>query len=177
MSHTSRLNDPERGQSSLDNDTRISEAKQLIKGQRTMVLATCGSGCAAWAAPVYFVYCDGAFWFFSSPRSRHILQAGSSTVAAAIYADTGEWEQIVGIQMSGRIKPVAKQVTRIVIMGRYFLKFPFARAFFSRADSKAAGNDPPDLAGRVELYKFIPIAMEYTNNRLGFGRSWPIDPI
>ena len=49
-------------------------ALELIGDQSTLTLATADAS-GPWSAPVYFVFIDGRFYFFSSPESRHIQQA------------------------------------------------------------------------------------------------------
>ena len=75
-------------------------ARELIDAQSTMALATARND-AAWAAPVYYVFYSGGFYFFSAPDSRHILEAADSGHAAAtiypllvaIYAMYGEGDK------------------------------------------------------------------------------------
>jgi uncharacterized protein YhbP (UPF0306 family) len=148
------------------------EAKTLVTRQRTLVLATCISG-SAWSTPVYYVYSPPGFCFFSSPRSRHVAQAQANpSAAAAISSDGEQWEQIQGIQMSGKIAQVTRKLHIIRITGSFLIKFPFARSFLE--NSTAPGRIGLNISERVCLYAFIPEQIFYTNNRFGFGRRFAV---
>ena len=67
-----------------------------------MTLAT-ASHHIAWAAPVYYVSKGSHFYFFSNPKSRHILETlASGQAAATIYEESSQWQALKGIQMSGK---------------------------------------------------------------------------
>jgi uncharacterized protein YhbP (UPF0306 family) len=148
-------------------------ACSLINTQRTMVLAT--EDCSApWATPVYFVYSEPGFYFFSSPNARHIQQAGpGKAVAAAIFADSNQWEDIQGLQMSGSLREVNKRTEQLRSIARFLFKFPFAKPFLQPEDAKGRGI--PNVSDRVRLYAFTPKESYYMNNRLGFGKRFPVD--
>ncbi len=148
------------------------EALSLIGRQRTMVLATTKAN-LSWAAPVYYVYSRGGFYFFSSPGSRHIADALAGEMSAAtIFRDSDQWEQIQGLQMSGRVDEVRKRSRQLSITGRYILKFPFAKPFLQTDDKvKTALN----VSAKVRLYVFIPQAVFYLNNRHGFGQRLAVN--
>lgn len=158
-----------RKQATTDYNT---EALTLIRAQRTMVLATAFPG-EPWAAPVYYVYHAPGFYFFSSPRSRHIEHGlGAESAAASIFADSERWDEIQGIQMSGTIALIRNYSKQLKIGARFILKFPFAEPFLKtgpKEDHPEAG-EPPRVGDRVHLYAFIPKAVYYVNNRLGFGK-------
>jgi len=152
-------------------DTYSTEAKALIQSQRAMVLAT-SSGTEPWTAPVYYVHIKPGFYFFSSPKSRHIEEGlAPATVSAAIFADSDQWEKIQGLQMSGTIKSVTKKSEQLKVVARFLLKFPFARPFLQ---SDRPNKDQPQVGDRVRLYVFEPQQAFYLNNRLGFGRRLPV---
>ena len=58
-------------------------ALDLVNSVSTMTVATCGRD-TAWAAPVYYVYQNGVFFFFSKPDSRHIQEALAAGSASAV---------------------------------------------------------------------------------------------
>lgn len=154
----------------LDAEARAAEALALIRKQHTMVIATVATG-EPWAAPVYYVYSAPYFYFFSSPRSRHIENSLIiESVAAAIFADSSQWEEIQGLQMSGNIKPVTKKTEQLRIGARFILKFPFAEAFLQFGRKDNANDAAPRVGDRVQLYAFIPKTIYFVNNRLGFGK-------
>lgn len=171
----------------MDNDPRAESAPvdkagaaahpaavgELIRSRRTMVLATCAHG-APWAAPVYYVYSDPGFYFFSSPVSRHIEQSLSTgTASAAVFADSDRWEQIQGLQMEGTITKVGSRAERLKIAARFLIKFPLARSFIEAGGPRI--ENAPYVGDRVQLYVFIPESAYYLDNRTGFGKRMPVD--
>ncbi|RJQ70836.1 MAG: hypothetical protein C4519_19705 [Desulfobacteraceae bacterium] len=148
-------------------------AQALIRRARTLVLSTSAAG-APWAAPVYYVYVNPGFFFFSSPRARHIEQGISAgTAAAAIFADSERWEEIQGLQMSGTVSAVRKRSEQLKVVARFLLKFPFARPFLESEPSRKQNR--PHVGDRVQLYVFVPRETYYLNNRLGFGQRVLVD--
>jgi uncharacterized protein len=142
-------------------------ATDLIDSQSTMTLAT-AAGDRAWAAPVYYVFFEAAFYFFSVPESRHIEEASASMqAAAAIHPSVASWKDIRGIQMSGSIRRVRPGLKALNAVRAYVDKYPFTKEFF----------DPGlelDLAGfgrrfRVRLYRFDPALVYYLDNGIRFG--------
>ncbi len=152
------------------------EALKLIRTCRSMVLATSHEN-VPWAAPVYFVYNEPGFYFFSSPSARHIVQSMDNEVSVAIFSDSARWEQIQGLQMLGRVEIVKNKAKLIKIGARFVLKFPFAEPFLASGRRKAdsnSGNLPPEIGDRVRLYGFYPTQIFYVNNRFGFGKRVPV---
>ncbi len=146
-----------------DDDTQ--SALTLIKNQKTMVLATCQQT-RPWSAPVYYVYVPPGFFFFSSRRSRHIRQAQPhQRIAAAIFCDDEQWQNIQGVQMTGHVQQIQASSDLMGITGRYLAKFPFARRFLSDGGKKIL-----DMRDNVRLYGFYPLEIHYVNNRMEFGR-------
>lgn len=121
-----------------------------------------------WAAPVYYVFHQNAFYFFSSPQSRHIRQASANdAVSAAIHPVADTWQGIRGIQMSGRIRNIRPGITDIPPVRAYLKKFPFTQEFFEPGQAL-------DLAGfaerfKVKFYRFEPDTVFYLDNRIRFG--------
>jgi uncharacterized protein YhbP (UPF0306 family) len=147
--------------------------RQLVETQRTLVLATADPD--PWAAPVYYVRHGDRLYFFSGPRSRHLKAAlGARHCAGAIYRDSDDWQDIEGLQMEGRVEPVATGPAALGAFRAYVGKFPTVRGFFAGA--------PLDLGAfkerfRSDLYAFVPRQVCYLNNRLGFSTrrsvQWP----
>ena len=142
-------------------------ATDLIYQQRTMTLATT-DGQGAWAAPVYYVCHKAAFFFFSDPQSRHILEtSGGRPAAAAIHANVDGWKEIHGIQMSGVIRQVPTGMAGAQALGAYMQRFPFTKEFFKPDQSI-------DLAAfakqfKTKFYRFDPDLVFYQDNRIRFG--------
>jgi len=139
----------------------------LINSVSTMTVATCGRD-TAWAAPVYYVYQNGMFFFFSNPDSRHIqeaLDAGSASVAIHAYADS--WQHIRGLQMSGIIKKGKIGLPIVNAVRAYLKKFPFTKDFF-KDDQQMDLNDF-FARFKVHLYSFEPDLVYYQDNQIRFG--------
>lgn len=142
-------------------------AMELIASQSTMTLGTAQKG-EAWAAPVYYVFHHGDFYFFSAPDSRHILEAvESGQAAAAIYPSVHSWKDIRGIQMSGCIGKVGVGLKAAQALRAYVKKYPFVKEFFD------PGQEPnlKDFGNRfrVWFYCFTPTLVYYLDNAIRFG--------
>lgn len=141
-------------------------AGRLATDQHTMTLAT-RSDADAWAAPVYYVFFKSAFYFLSSPDSRHITEAlENGQAAAAIYASGSTWQEIRGLQMTGSIDAVSGKIEAIQGLSEYLKKFPFTKDFFK--DNKLL--NPKRFWERfgVKLYRFQPSLVYYLDNRIRF---------
>ncbi len=145
-------------------------AQELIRDQRVMVLATCEPA-APWCAPVYFVYTEAGFCFFSSPRSEHIRHIEAvSAAAASIFSDSGQWRQIRGLQMRGTVHKVDKIGERLKVTARFIRKFPFTKDFLQGGPGAA-----PELSRRVKLYSFLPSEVYLVDNSTAFGQRIPLE--
>ena len=145
----------------------------LLEQTSAMTLAT-ASGNIAWSAPVYYVYQDSFFYFFSKPDSRHILESmAGGEAAASIHAYADSWQHIRGIQMSGRIMKASLGVKSVRAVRAYLKKFPFTADFFQ--------NDPDinleDFVKRfkVNFYYFKPEMIYYQDNQIRFGFREVVD--
>ena len=88
----------------IKGDQIVSRTLELINSRTTMTLATAKND-SAWAAPVYYAYRRGFFYFFSNPEARHIVEGLiTSQSSAAIHSSSKEWRDICGIQMAGKIR-------------------------------------------------------------------------
>lgn len=148
-------------------------ALALIQAGSTLTLATAGKS-GPWSAPVYYVYLDSGFYFFSSPQSRHIMQTmASGEAAASLFHQADSWQAIRGIQMKGKVDRVHSMGLSIKAVALYLTRFPFTRDFFA--------DDPnPDLDAffsrfKARLYAFTPAEVHYIDNRSGFGTRQRIE--
>jgi hypothetical protein len=142
-------------------------AKGLINEQSTMTLATC-KGSVAWAAPVYYVCLKSAFYFFSDPSSRHIVETlESGQAAGAIHGFAAGWQEIRGIQMTGRIGALTMGLESAEVISVYLKKFQFTKGLFSAG--AALNLDAFTTRFRVKLYKFDPTLVYYLDNSFRFG--------
>ena len=142
-------------------------ALSLIEEQHTMTLATSGAK-GPWAAPVYYIFLEPAFYFFSKPTSRHIEESlESRRASAAIFAHVFSWQEIRGLQMSGAVEAVSPGSSALRAIRSYLGKFPFTKNFFNP-------SEPIDLNAfsgrfRVRLYRFEPDLVYYLDNSIRFG--------
>ena len=141
-------------------------ARQLVAEQNTLTLATAKNE-TAWAAPVYYVFVKSAFYFLSSPDSRHITEAlGSHQASAAVHAAASTWKEIRGLQMTGEIRTLKPGLEAVQVLRAYLKKYPFTTDFFKE-------NVPLDLDGfakrfGVKLYGFVPSFVYYLDNQIRF---------
>ena len=143
------------------------KALDLIDRQSTMALAT-ARGDLAWAAPVYYVFHNKAFYFFSDPQSQHIREAlDSKQASAAIYPYADTWKGIKGIQMSGRIHPVGTGITAIKALRAYIAKYAFTKEFFEPGQVLDMENFVKRF--KVRLYRLEPDLIFYLDNQIKFG--------
>jgi uncharacterized protein len=114
------------------------------------------------------VFCQGGFYFFSSPDSRHVLESIESDQAAAtIYPFVSSWKDIRGIQMTGRIKKAGAGLKALQAVRAYIGKYPFTREFFDpgqELDLESFGD-----RFRVRFYRFQPDLVYYMDNKIRFG--------
>ncbi len=149
-------------------------ALALIESRRTLTLATAAPAPPGepWAAPVYYLYRDGRFHFFSSPRSRHVADAlASGRCAASIFRDGDDWREIEGLQMDGALEEIPVGPCALPVFADYVRRFPTVRTFFD-----SPGFDLEQFAAkfRSRLYAFTPSRVFYLNNAAGFGKRTEI---
>jgi uncharacterized protein YhbP (UPF0306 family) len=138
----------------------------LIQSESTLTLATAGPS-GPWSAPVYYVWVDDRFCFFSSPESRHIRQAiAAGKAAASLFHQADTWQDLRGIQLVGTVQRVQSVSLSLKAVATYLNRFPFTLDFFP-------GNAAPDANAffsrfKARLYALTPTNMFYTDNRFGF---------
>jgi uncharacterized protein YhbP (UPF0306 family) len=160
------MTDPQHLDRAMDNDG-TQAALALIRGGSTLTLAT-AAGNGPWSAPVYYVFLDGCFYFFSSPDSRHIREAAASGSAAASVFEAGDsWQTLKGLQMAGKIESVESAVRCLKVVTAYLQRYDFVRAFFTGRSSLTA--DDFFSRFRARLYAFLPEAVYFVDNRMGMG--------
>lgn len=146
----------------------------MIEAQSTLTLAT-AADTGPWSAPVYYLFLEGRFYFFSTTHSRHIKQAmgAGSRAAASLFDQAPSWQAIRGIQMSGMIEQIRSWPLSLKVIAAYLHRFPFTREFFP--DGSAPDPDMFFSRFRARLFAFTPIEVHYIDNRLGFGTRQQID--
>ncbi len=106
------------------------KAKHLINETRVMILAVSDKD-IPWSAPVYFVFHDNRFYFFSNENSRHIeYTKDQKIISASIFQDSDRMDQIFGFQMSGLLEKVSKKILYLTIVKKYVAKFSFLKQIF-----------------------------------------------
>jgi uncharacterized protein YhbP (UPF0306 family) len=117
-----------------------------------------------WAAAVFYVNDGTALYFLSSPNSRHCRNLQQDARAAAtIQADTGNWQEIKGVQMEGTVTllagPEEDRARRL-----YAEKFPLI------GDLAQAPAAIVAALARVRWYCLAPTRVFFIDNAAGFGR-------
>ena len=108
----------------------IEKIKHLIDETRVITLAVSDND-IPWSSPVYFVFHDNAFYFFSNENSRHIKYAqGDTEVSASIFQDSDKIDEIFGLQMSGKLEKISSPNLYFKIVKKYVAKFNFLRQAF-----------------------------------------------
>ncbi|WP_027358977.1 pyridoxamine 5'-phosphate oxidase family protein [Desulforegula conservatrix] len=146
----------------------IKDAEDFAEKCHIMTLATaCGND--PWAAPVYYIYYNNGFWFFSSENSRHIIDAekNSGVAAASVCGNPYDWSEIKGLQMKGKIRQTGITVESGIAYAKYIKNFVFVEKMLSGKQVK----DVSDLEAlfRVRWYVFVPDEVYYSDNSVSFG--------
>ena len=140
----------------------------LISSSHIMTIGTCGSA-GAWTAPVYYVFENPRFYFFSSPSSRHIKEALlNQQAAAAIHNNPTGWQDIKGVQMEGRICKEASLAEGAVAFKKYWEKFSFLPQLFG-FNYSLAGFQEFEAKFSLKWYYFVPDQLFFLDNSKGFG--------
>lgn len=147
----------------------------FITHHHVMTLAST-SPSGPWIAPVF--YAEQAdeqgrpqLAFVSSPASRHATElTADGRAAAAIHVDTTEWQQIRGLQLSGRVH-LLEGAERERARQRYAEKFPLIGA------PARAPEAIVRAFARIHWFAFVPERAFFTDNAVSFGRReelvWP----
>ena len=153
--------------SKQNNKSLITRAKKLIQKNQAMTLSTALNN-QAWAAPVFYVNSGDSFYFFSSPNARHIIEAlASGQAACTIYEEGASWQNLMGLQMSGKVLNVPAGVEASKAFFAYIKKFPLVKTFFS--DIKDIGFNDFSTRLHTKLYCFIPESVLFMDNSVHFG--------
>lgn len=157
-------------QNKVTDDALRSAARNFIDRHHVMTLAT-SNGSSAWSAPVYYYFRGQTFYFFSSEKSRHILEGvdhPGADIGASIFEDQPLFDKIKGIQMSGRIERAGRSVTELKAVTGYVKRFKLK-------------TGSPDILKFIEtqyhakLFCFIPDQILFLDNADGFGNRREIE--
>lgn len=138
------------------------DALAVVAACRVVTLATRGPE-GPWAAPVFYAPEGFDLVFVSSPRSRHAVHlAADPRCAAAIYPEPGDWRDIRGVQMAGRVEEL-NGPAKTAAIARYLRRFPFV-------DPRRAPEVVRTALERVAWYRFHAEEVHLVDDRRGFGR-------
>ncbi len=139
-----------------------------------MITLAVSKGGIPWKSPVYFVYWDHRFYFFSNKNSKHILQGlDKNQVAASIFNDSDQIDQIFGLQMGGVIELVSRPDHYLTVVKKYTHKFDFLKQAFG---SQIIENRDFFLEKfKSHLYKFNPENIFLSDNSNSTDKRKPID--
>jgi uncharacterized protein YhbP (UPF0306 family) len=140
----------------------------------TTVTLACSVRDEPWAADVYYARQNLDLIFFSSISSRHsTMLAENPRASATIHGDYRGWKEIKGLQMKGRVEPIATARQRARAMASYLKRYPFVSEFLS--DPISIGAGAAAKIAKVQVYVFRPEVILYVNNEEGFGKRWRLD--
>ncbi len=140
----------------------IEKSKHLINETRVMTLAVSEND-IPWSSPVYFVFHDNKFYFFSNENSKHIQYAKDlKIISASIFQDSDRMDEIFGFQMAGMLKKVSKTAVYLKIVKKYVAKFSFLKQVFG---SQIIENKDFFLEKfKSQLYCFCPETIFLSDN-------------
>ncbi len=145
----------------------------LVRKTRVMTLAVSKKD-VPWSAPVYFVFHDKRFYFFSNENSAHIKNAGDQKiVSASIFHDSDWMDRIFGFQMSGKVDPISNRALYLMVVNKYVAKFSFLRQIFGPGIVQNPGFFLEKF--KSGLYCFCPDKIFLSDNSRTMDRRVEID--
>jgi uncharacterized protein YhbP (UPF0306 family) len=153
--------------SNQNNENIITRVENLIQNNQTMTIATAINH-QAWATPVFYVNKGPCLYFFSSPNSRHIKEAlESGQAACTIFAQDAIWQNLMGLQMSGKVETISGSVEASKVILAYGKKFSLVKKLFSSIKNITLNDFSNKL--NAKLYCFIPESILFMDNSIHFG--------
>lgn len=138
-----------------------------------MTLAT-GHREGAWSAPVYYLFADRRFYFFSSPDSRHVKEGESRACGASIFRDDPCFQNLKGVQMAGTILSCNKGSQAVQAAWAFCRRHGLEMENPENPGSKDILN-MVSRAFHARLYRFEPDLIFYMDNGKGFGNRIRVD--
>lgn len=140
-----------------------------------MTLAT-QSQYSAWSAPVYYLFINQRFYFFSNPDSRHVKEGESKVCGASIFRDNPSFDNLKGIQMSGQIRTGGKGMEAVKAAWSFCRHHKVKMKGMEEQDSLS----PAILTAfasifHARLYLFEPDQVFYMDNTRGFGNRVQVE--
>lgn len=157
-------------------DMLLSEKiRVLIQETRVMTLAVSKKD-VPWSSPVYFVFYDNRFYFFSNDASAHIQNAeDKKTVSVSIFQDSDNMDMIFGLQMSGKVEKVSGTGLYVKVVKKYVNKFDFLYKIFGPEVIRNRNFFLEKFTS--SLYCFYPERILVSDNsRSTTGRNKELDP-
>ena len=133
---------------------------EFLQAQSTLALATAAlENGSPQVAPMFFVSDnDLHLYWISDPDSRHSANLKDwNDAAAAIYAQTWDWNGIKGVQIEGDAMPVSDNDERQRALDLYQAKFPFVTDRFA------------ELIKQSVIYVLRPRWIRWLDNARRFG--------
>ncbi len=145
-------------------------AVKLVASARVMTIATYSSGKGPWSAPVYYIFRNNFFYFFSKSKSRHISDTimqvenskACSMVSASIFSDSTCFHNIKGLQMAGEIVLIPKKKQAVAAAADYIKKFGINTG-------RQNGLKFIVQHFHATFYRFVPETVFFMNNYAEFG--------
>ena len=143
---------------------------KFLKKHNTLSLAT-ADGDRPWAASLFYATdAELNFYFVSDAMTRHCLDiAANKSVAATINEDFSDWNEIMGIQVTGNA--IAVPATDRERVERLFLtKFPAIGTLIERPRT----NEERIISERLkdaQFYKITTQWLRYIDNSRAFGHK------
>jgi uncharacterized protein YhbP (UPF0306 family) len=131
---------------------------ELLAAQSTLALATTSESGAPCIAPLFYISDQelNLYWL-SSPASQHSRNLRLNPEASAtVYRHTGNWKEICGVQMRGRVETIAEPEQRSKLVKIYCQRF-------------SLGSVLRLAIRRSTLYVFRPEWFRYIDNTRHFG--------
>ncbi|MBS4024364.1 MAG: pyridoxamine 5'-phosphate oxidase family protein [Clostridia bacterium] len=155
------------------------EVLTMLAGHNTMTIATINQLGKPEAAAVFYVNHGFQLVFFSNPDSRHAQNIGNGCACAAtIQMDYKNWREIKGLQLEGKVIPLASAMDKTLAMKLYLNKYGFLN------DVLVEGHKIFQALHKSKIYKFTPEIIWVTDNNYAFGKrrkltlSWSsTDPV
>lgn len=140
----------------------IEKSRHLLEKTRVMTLAVTEND-LPWSSPVYFVYYDRQFYFFSDKNSRHIKWAEKNIhTSVSVFNDSDILDEIFGFQMTGKIRKVRSIAQYAIVVKAYVTKFYFLVKIFGPQIFKNQNFFLEQF--KSHLYGFQPGAVYLSDN-------------
>ena len=151
-----------------DADPDFARVRELLAGHNTLTLATSGED-GAWAASVFYASDERCnLYFVSDLRTRHGRDMSREPrVVAAIHRDVATWDEVVGLQVEGRVEVLAG-LDRVAALASYLAKFIQVRRIFESPREASEKLIAARLQGTA-FWRLTPDWIRLIDSTRGFG--------